>query len=94
MERFKKIIERCKCGVYLEINPHADCYENIREKIEYMNMAGLLSDTPIDIINQIIEKDNLIDLQFYPDTPIGSYSIYHYDIEKAIDEAFEILNLN
>ena len=39
----------------------------------------------------MIETNTIIDLQFYPHTPVGSYQIYHYDLDKALDEALEIL---
>ena len=38
------------------------------------------------------EHNKIIALQFYRDTPIGSYSIYHYDLEMALDKALDILN--
>jgi hypothetical protein len=44
-----------------------------------------------EIANKMIEHNTIIDLQFYPNTPIGFYSIYHYDLEMALDEALEIL---
>lgn len=40
------------------------------------------------------ELNSIIDLHFYPDTPIAFYKVYHYDLEKAIDKALSILNIN
>ncbi len=40
-----------------------------------------------EVRKAMIDKNIIIDLKFYPDTPIGSYSIYHYDLDMALDEA-------
>jgi hypothetical protein len=40
------------------------------------------------------ELDTIIEIHFYPDTPIGGYSIYSYDINDAIDKALLTLNEN
>ena len=44
-------------------------------------------DIESDVLNKMIETNTMIELQFYPDTPIGFYKIYHYDLEQAIDIA-------
>jgi hypothetical protein len=43
---------------------------------------------------EMIERDTIIELQFYPDTPIGSCTIIHYDLEKCLDKGLEYFYLN
>ena len=39
-----------------------------------------------------MEKTNtVVSVQFYPDTPIGFYIVYHYDVEAAIKCALDAL---
>lgn len=52
---------------------------------------GFKEETGEDVIKKIIETDTIVELQFYPNSPIGFYKIYHYDVDKAIDKAIEIL---
>ena len=40
-----------------------------------------------DIKAKMIELNTIIRIQFYPITPIGSYVVYHYDIDLALDMA-------
>jgi hypothetical protein len=40
---------------------------------------------------KIIEADHLVEMQFYPHTPIGFYSVCHYDVDKALDRCLEML---
>ena len=51
-------------------------------------------DEPIeaDVLQKMIETDTIVRLQFYPLTPIGFYVIFHYDVERAIEQALAILN--
>lgn len=40
----------------------------------------------------IAETNTIVELQFYPDTPIGSYSVIHHDLDAALDEALACLS--
>lgn len=39
-----------------------------------------------DVLNGMIDNDTIIIIQFFPKTPVGSFTIYHYDIDKAFDD--------
>lgn len=95
-EKLNKILKRCKCGVYLNVNAHRDYYETVRDSINEKIQLDSIEEGDIDkeVLDKMIELDTIIDLQFYPDTPIGSYSIYHYDLEKALDMAIDVLKIN
>ena len=88
MEKLKKLIDECKGSVCLVVNPHKNFYESVEE---YLKDRETLEDTEKQIVDEMIKRDLIIDLQFFPDTPIGSYNIYHYDLDLALDEAFECL---
>lgn len=36
----------------------------------------------------MIETNTIVELQFYPDTPIGFYRVYYCDLDAALDEAY------
>ena len=46
-----------------------------------------------EVLKKMIETDTVVNIHFYPDTPIGFYDIYHYDLEKALDEALECVGI-
>lgn len=95
MDKLKELMSRCKCGVFLHVNEHRDYYQKVEDYLE--DIQARQSESPLEIAANIrakmIELDYIIDLQFYPDTPIGSYSIYHYDLDMALDEALACLRL-
>ena len=84
------LLARCKCGVHLSVNEHRDGYETIEQALE--NLDGF--DVPPDVRAKIIETDTLVDLHFYPDTPVGFYKILHYDIDAALDKALDAVGIN
>jgi hypothetical protein len=87
MDKLQQLMSRCKCGVHLQVNGHRDVYQSVAERLDqYEALAGGL-ELADEVRQKMIEKDTIIDLQFYPDTPIGSYSIYHYDLDAALDQA-------
>lgn len=89
MEKLQQILNKCRCGVYLTVNRHRNLYESAGEYL--LSLQGLERLPEIEI-REVMEKTNtIIELQFYPHTPIGSYTIYHYDLDKLLDKALEIL---
>tara|TARA_R110000782_G_scaffold265813_1_gene359806 strand:- start:58 stop:321 length:264 start_codon:yes stop_codon:yes gene_type:complete len=83
MNKLQELINKTKCSVSIDVNKHRDFYETIEEYIEPDDIA----DISADVWAKMIELDTCVRLQFYPDTPIGFYTIHHYDVEIAINIA-------
>ncbi len=76
---------KCECGVFIEVNQHRDYYQTAEQAIlEDIERDDKLDE---DIKAKMIELNTIIRIQFYPITPIGSYVVYHYDIDLALDMA-------
>jgi hypothetical protein len=93
-DKLNKLIQKCKCGVYIAINSHRDYYETVEQhfKQNLINQEEL-EGIDNDIYEKMKETNTMIELQYYPHTPIGFYKVYHYDLEMAIDEALYSLNI-
>lgn len=87
MNKLKELIRKTKCSITIEINDHRDFYGTIEKYVDEKEKKFIDK----EVWNKMIELDSLVSLQFYPCTPIGSYRIHHYDVEKAIDQALEII---
>lgn len=61
--------------------------------VEWDEQQDCIPNIPPDLLKAIVDTDTIVDLHFYPDTPIGSYRIIHHDLEAALDEALTILGL-
>lgn len=92
MNKLQEIINLCKCGVYLTINEHKNCYEDLTEKI-VTDLQYEFSYLPKDpeVLNKMIELDTIIVLQCYVHTPVGSATSSHYDLEILLSEMLEYL---
>lgn len=93
MEKLQELINKCKAEIIININPHTSGYQTIDEYKKYLIDSLAIEDGDIDgkIYEKMKELNSFISIQFYPDSPVGYYTIYHYDIEKAIDEALTIV---
>jgi hypothetical protein len=83
-----QLVSLCKCGVFVSVNEHRDYYESVSEFLEGHD-AG---DIPTDVRLKMIERNAVVQVQFYPNTPIGSYVIFDYDLDRALKRALEILH--
>ena len=84
MEKLKQLVSKCKASVEISINTHKDYYESVAKHVAKERVDK-------DILDVMIAKDTVIAVSFYPDTPIGFYTVYHYDIDLAMDAALNIL---
>lgn len=93
MGKFDELIKKCKCGIHLTINIHRDYHETVEQHFESNPLEEeKLGDINVDIYEKMKELDTIVELQFYPDTPIGSYTVYHYNLDGALDGALKIIN--
>jgi len=91
MNKLKDLLSRCKCGVFLSVNEQRDYYLTAEQQLD--DWLGL--ECPPEITQEtrdvIIATDTIVNLQFFPDTPIGSYQIVHHDLDIALDMALAFL---
>lgn len=87
MDKLKKIIDHCKCGVFITIDDHKNSYADIIMSVD------MLDGVPDEIKNKMIEMDTIVEVQCYPDTPIGFFHAYHYDLDAALSEVLIALKV-
>jgi len=85
-----ELIARCKCGVYLMVNQHRDYYQSAADYVaEHLKNH---EDCPPDVVGELpFDGDTVVELQFYPNTPIGSYLCLARSLEDALKYAEECL---
>ena len=88
MTKLEDIHSLCKCGVFVSINEHRDYYESVKEHLT----GDEVSELAPDVLAEMVKRDIVIACQFYPDTPISSYIVYHYDLDACLTAALEILS--
>ena len=93
LSKIERLLDRCKCGVSIEVNRHRNYYETAAH---YMaEQESLKQECPPEIEPEVraemLKRDTIIECNFYPDTPVGSYEVWHYDIDLCLDQCLEIL---
>lgn len=80
-----------KAGLYLTHNEHKDVYETVQQWIEDAHPAYDADHfiSPEDM-QKCIDTDDCWALQWYPDTPIGSYKVCGSSLEIVLKRAMEI----
>lgn len=86
MNRLKEITNLCNGSVTVKMNPHKDECMIVEQYFE--NERNRPND---EKIFKMVELDSIVHVQANSSYPIVSHSVYHYDIELAIDEMFEII---
>jgi len=88
MENLKKLVEACKFGFDICINSHKPFHQTIED---YLNDRVSFSDVELEVYSGIIERQNVVEISCYPENSVSYFTVYHYDIELAIDEALKII---
>jgi hypothetical protein len=84
MKDMLQLFNACKCAVHITCNQHKNYYESVEQYMED-NKA----DCAEDVLSEMIKRDTVIEIQYYPITPVGFNIIYHYDLETALKAAIE-----
>jgi len=87
MDKLKELLSLCKCGVFVTVNEHRDYYETAAQHLEGAKTFECPPEINDEVRAQMIALDTIIKIQFYPDTPIGSYEIWHHDLDAALDQS-------
>lgn len=93
MDKLQKLISLCKCGVFISINEHHDYYQTAEEMLIEQNNRGTLPAIAPEIYAKMVELNTIVNIHFYPDTPIRFYEIYHYDLDVALTQALDCLGV-
>jgi len=91
MDKLQKLMRSCRCGVFLTINEHRDYYQGVEKTLSDRYGRGCDPDIEADVRAKMIELNTIIEIHFYPDTPIGFYEIFHYDLDIALTKALECI---
>jgi hypothetical protein len=88
LDKLQQVLAGCKCSVTLTVNNHRDYYQSAESYLDELE-----SHRPIDSTSRtaMIASDTIIELQVYPDTPIGSYTIIGPDLDFVLNRALECL---
>jgi hypothetical protein len=87
MEKLIELFSRCKSTVEISYNQHKSYYDTIGESI-----GEDIDEVDPEVFKEMMIKDTLIRIQFYPHSSVGFHTVYHYDLEKAVDRCLSILN--
>ncbi len=98
-----EIIKQCKCGIYLTINKHRNYYESAQNAIDEINEMGKNNnghhdnyepEISAELSERMNKEDQIFELQFYPNTPIGFYIVYGSSLDEVIQKAIKCLKDN
>ena len=82
----QKLLDICKCEIALTINEHRNVYQTASDAIKELEGRDFI-DASEEVKAEMIARDTIIELQYYPNTPVGFNLIHHYDLDMAIDMA-------
>ncbi len=94
MNELKELLSKCKASVSITVNQHRDYYQSVEDYIEKQAFIdeGLIEEIGLDVYEEMQKTDTVIEIQAYPETPIGSYRVMHYDINKAVRIILDCVN--
>ena len=94
MNKLKELLSKCEASVSITVNQHRDYYQSVEEHIEEQALIDeeLIDEIGKEVYEEMKKTNTIIEIQAYTDTPIGSYRLFHYDIDKAIDITLSCVN--
>jgi hypothetical protein len=88
MDKLRKLFMLCKAGVFIEYNEHKLYNDTVAE---FLIGQGEREYIEINVWDKMIELDTIIGIEFHPDAFVDSHSVFHYDLDLALDKCLEIV---
>jgi len=98
MDKLLRLQSLCKASIAVNINDHLVFYQSaedfLNEEVDAFHLGERMIshekvleelDVCSDTFKRMVDSNTVIHVQFFPHTPIGSYSIYDSDLDKALD---------
>lgn len=76
---------RHDCGLHLTHNQHKDYYETVEKYFESPWMED--RDVSVEEKQRMIDTNEIWELQWYPDTPVGFYKVIGATLEEVLKKA-------
>jgi hypothetical protein len=90
-EKLHLLMHWCKASVSILINQHRDSYQTVSQYLDMINDGTLRRKIDPEILQNMRMLDQIVEIHFYPHTPIGSHKVWHYDLDLALDDCVEII---
>lgn len=81
-----QLLAACRCEVSVTVNAHRNYYESVADYLNRPDHADVLSD---NVRAEMIARDTIVEVQAYPDTPIGFHKSVHWDVVSALQEVLK-----
>lgn len=78
-------------SITVYINEHKEYYDPVDY---YLKKSSNLEDIDKEIVSKMYELDNVVNIVVYPKNSISFYQVYHYDLDLALEEMYNILKRN
>lgn len=92
MSKLQQLIEQCKSSVHVTANQHRAYYQSVRDYVDGWGNGEMPNETDATVLAEMIARDTVIEVQFYPVTAIGFYVLFHYDLHAALDMALQTMS--
>lgn len=84
-----QLIEACACEVSVTINQHRTYYMSVEQYLADLAERESPPDVSADDRAEMVKRNTVVELTAYPTTPVGSYSIVHWDLRLALSRMLE-----
>lgn len=94
MKKLKELLSKCEASVSISVNQHRDYYQSVEDYIKERALMDedLINEIGQDVYEEMKKTNTVVEIQAYPDTPVGSYIVFHYDIDEALDIMLSCVN--
>lgn len=79
----EELVAQCKCEVTVTFNPHTIYYETVEDHLGGLS-DGIARDITDDARAGMIAANRIVEVQWYPDTPIGFCITYGPSLDYCL----------
>jgi len=87
-------IRLCKCGFVLDVDPHLIERLSAQAWLLKTLTENEAKDIDMAVMKDMIERDIVVRLDFFPNTPSGGFVVYGSDLDIVLKSAMQLIELD
>ena len=91
-EKIEALRSLCKCEIAIMFNEHRNSYHDVSTWLDFLQVDE--DEASPEVVREMIARDQVVNVQFYPDTPVGFLRVLHYDLEMALEKAVTAVEID
>lgn len=86
--RLRYLMSLVQCSMSIDLDQHKVFYQTVED---YFSEGHNRDKPDEEVFSTMVKLNTIVEIHVFPDTPVGSYLVCHYNLEDAVERMIEVI---